>query len=336
MAPRFVVILDSNAWVYGSGLLREAPGVALLRTIAQSGGLVGLPEVVEREVEHLAQRAVSEVWSTRHIRGLRNVLGASLPESAPEGLWAQRRFTQLEGQLLRLPFEDHHGREAFVRVVNKVAPNSPDDQQYKDTLLWLAVLDAAKERPVHFITSDGGFYSDKKKPEKGLAGALQQDVAVSSYPVDVFFKVADCLAALDKSKPAIDLDAFIPGVTDLIRGPFSEQVAERRGQYGAVVSVRGAAHDVNDPAKVAVDLFVTFEAEFETPAGARVNGTAVFRLTAEGTRDGTGTLGAPRLEEVKYYDANDTYLFGNLFLYIGDHARLSDAAIGGRFGWGYP
>ena len=50
-----------------------------------------------------------------------------------------------------------------MRVNNEEAPSRQGSQQYKDCLLWEAVLELLRSYEVHFVTDDGDFYKDKNR-----------------------------------------------------------------------------------------------------------------------------------------------------------------------------
>jgi hypothetical protein len=107
--PSYFVVLDSNVWV-AERLLQTSMGGALLYALAGSGAFIGLPQVVEMEVnrvlEDQGEKAVGDLRKSfallRQLSGHQMALTAPSVEAIREGV--MERWTQLAGLLTRRSF----------------------------------------------------------------------------------------------------------------------------------------------------------------------------------------------------------------------------------------
>ena len=80
-----------------------------------------------------------------------------LPTEASLTKAYDRRIGQLESLLVRVPLTLNHVHRAMERVIAHLPPSGPNNEQFRDTLIWEAVLTLASTFEVHFITADKGF-----------------------------------------------------------------------------------------------------------------------------------------------------------------------------------
>ena len=81
-------------------------------------------------------------------------------------------------------------------------PTSPNDQQYKDSVIWRVVLRAAQSNKVLFVTSDGDFYRDAKGDE--LAESLGAEVRDLGRSVTLFRNIESLLDYWGGSDPSLE------------------------------------------------------------------------------------------------------------------------------------
>ena len=85
-----------------------------------------------------------------------------------------KRLEELDAFLVRVPLTLEQTRSAVRRVNDEIPPNGPKNQQFKDSVLWEAVLELAKSFRVVLVTYDKAFFEDRK-PDRGLAAELKAD-----------------------------------------------------------------------------------------------------------------------------------------------------------------
>jgi PIN domain-containing protein len=177
----YYVILDTNVWVT-ERLLQSNVGSALLHALTETNARIGVPEVVETEVKNvlldLADGAVAAITKNNSL--LQQLSGQKLTYMAPtasaikEGI--EGRWKQLEGALTRIPFTFEQAKAALDRVMKKLPPSGPNNEQFRDCCIWETALSLASERTVHLITKDSAFYQGRTS-SNGLASVLTQELA---------------------------------------------------------------------------------------------------------------------------------------------------------------
>lgn len=191
------VVIDTNIW--RSQLLLNTPtGVSLVYALGRQGGYIGIPEVVERElatqVVQAGLEAVGELQKpSRIIEALTGRAFGPLPTEADLRTAVDARITELSPILVRVPFTLEHARAALDMVVAKLPPNGSQNQQFKDSAIWQAVLDLSSRYNVHFITNDRAFLLDRTDPSGGLAPNLHEDCTRLGGSVCVHCDLGSCL-----------------------------------------------------------------------------------------------------------------------------------------------
>ncbi len=161
------VVLDTNQWEAHT-MLRSHLAAALIHLLERHRAVLAIPEVIATEVQdHLVvayRKVINEISSS--LGRLRMILARSpdpeLPaeEAAREAL--RQRLDELGSLVLEVPASDRHFISAGRMVLSGLAPNAKGSQQFKDCLLWQAVLDLTNDHEVLLVTSDGGFYESSK------------------------------------------------------------------------------------------------------------------------------------------------------------------------------
>lgn len=178
MSMMSCLVLDTNLWRQ-SALLRDTLSASLLYALRATGSVLGLPQVIEREVvkngvEH-GQKARSDV--DRGLRVLRALTGAVpdalLPDDAALRSAVDRRIADLEPLLVRSPLTMDHVLRALDRVDLHEAP-AHSGQQVKDCLIWEACLDLSAGHEVHLASQDKAFFKEGNH-QKGMHPGLVAD-----------------------------------------------------------------------------------------------------------------------------------------------------------------
>jgi hypothetical protein len=106
---------------------------------------------------------------------------------------------------VRVPFTFEQAQSALRRVLDKVPPNGEKNQQYKDTLIWLAVLELASDYDVLFVSTDKAFFANRD-PSKGLAVELLADVAEAELSVIAVASLGDAAEQIRVSEPPVNVE----------------------------------------------------------------------------------------------------------------------------------
>jgi PIN domain len=287
-----VIVLDTNI-LDGTALLSDPASLALLFYLRRVEASLGLAEIVKAEWrEHFTAKLLSELATARRALdwidrttelgiGIRPLDEVTFAQAAFD-----RRLEELGDLLLELPIEDAHWRQAGEMVISKRAPTKPKSQQFKDSLLWRAVLDIGREQKVVFVTADKGFLT---QDGQGLQNDLAKEAAESESNVKVLTDLLDLLEGLrDASGDEISLmDDDLENIEDEFR-ELIDSVLEPEGLIS-----RGTASVKNiepfatpDPDTVAVLVHAEYELgasddpEFVFAEGATVDahGSAFIHL----------------------------------------------------------
>lgn len=210
--PRLVV-LDTNVW-RGEILLRSALGASLLYAARRAGIRLGLPEVVETELRVVAQQAGVEAADRvdKELDNLRRWLGvAPRFNKPPEDEFRKavdNRLIELADFLVRSPLTEDVSRAALERVVHKQPPNTRVEQ-YRDSLIWEAVLEWAAEFELHLVSADKAFYEGHSYGG-GIAKALQAEVDERGLEVHLHRDLASVLEAFGDAVEDFPYEDIIP------------------------------------------------------------------------------------------------------------------------------
>ncbi len=232
------VVLDTNIW-RETLLLRGGLGPALLHVIHRHQGRIGLPEVVEGEIEKQILKAGLEAADEirRRFRELRLILGAHRPYEAPfeDGITKAigTRLKELAPLFVRVPMTLAHAQSALGRVNDETPPNSLKNQQFKDSLIWEAVLDLGSRYDIHFVTKDGGFYRDKEKTR--LAVNLEQDCVARKVSLHIYSDLKPLLDALRADMPDIDRHQIAEAAYAAVQAEVATDAARYAMRLGRLV-----------------------------------------------------------------------------------------------------
>jgi PIN domain len=219
-AKAICVVIDTNIW-RSEWLLRTARGAALLFNLRQSNGVLGMPEVIEREiVKHTVAAGVDCIKKIEsHFQMLRVLVGSTayeVPTVEQLQTHAKSRLDELKSLFVPVPFTLEHAKSALDRVNSGLPPNGPKNQQYKDSAIWEAIIDLARSYRVYFLTNDKAFFRDPEKPIKGLADNLAAECREIGGDIHIYRDISSCLedlqkhaAPLDRNELAIAIEAKI-------------------------------------------------------------------------------------------------------------------------------
>jgi len=226
------VVVDTNVW-RSDHLLKTAMGASLIFWASQADGYIGLPEVVEMEIGKQiskAGKAASEEVA-KNLRLIGTLIGSCpacpLPDADDFQKAVAARLAELKPLLKRVSLTVEHARGALKRVNEETPPNGPKNQQFKDSLIWEAVLDVVVSHQVHLITKDKGFFKNGDY-EAGLASNLQSEIGDLGAQVSVHSDIASCLEALRTSTPPLDNEKLARTVAAAILSQ-TESVFGNRG-----------------------------------------------------------------------------------------------------------
>ncbi|MBF0519941.1 MAG: DUF4935 domain-containing protein [Nitrospirae bacterium] len=204
------VVIDTNIW-FSDKMLMSNSGCTLKYHLSRIiGAKIGLPEVIEYEIEkNIVKYGAEKIEEIReNMRYIQMITGSipelSLPTEDDFKKSVDEQFSVLEQKqlLYRIPFTISHAKNALRRVVDETPPNGKENQQYKDSAIWEAILCISEENDVHFITSDKAFYKSRSYKE-GLHKSLKDNLKEGKNVI-IHENIDSCLPELKKLLPPID------------------------------------------------------------------------------------------------------------------------------------
>jgi hypothetical protein len=279
------VVVDTNIW-RNTLMLRSSLGIALIYAIRQHDGKIGLPEVIEREVEKhgvvvgLEAVAAAEKAKRQLERLLDKRVSFSVPKKVDIRNAIEKRLQQLEPLFERVPLTLQHARMALDRVNSRVAP-SGRRQEYKDSLIWEAALELAARFQVLLVSEDSGFFMREE-----LDPSLQRECLQRGLSIRGFRSLEACLTALAPTLPATYSDEVLEKIKASLR-EWSEQKIAESGYEGRVTKdVEIQLFATEDPSRFALSFTTIGDAMPCTPgsAGYQAEG-GIFEMQATGWVD---------------------------------------------------
>jgi hypothetical protein len=253
-ARKICIVLDTNVWL-SDHVLRTRLGASLVHTVAQLGAIIGLPEVVERElkprwldrIRDLLGRAVPIARLLVSMAGEEDE-DLYLPPSEEQLVHAQQeRLAELEAIMERAPLTLAQTSRAMDRVIARLPP-SAKEEQFRDSALWEAVLDLGTRYDVHFITGDGAFFTHPD-PKSGttLAANLADDREKAGAKVRCYRQLQECLEALKQDVKPLPERELEDAVAAAIRERLDRRVSTAEFVTAELVELSIKAFETGKP-----------------------------------------------------------------------------------------
>jgi hypothetical protein len=304
------VVLDTNIW-RSDLLLRTPRGAALLYALRQSGGRIGLPEIVEREVIKQTIRAGVEAVEQiiKNFRTIEMLIGSRpdfrLPTESDFAACATNRFTELGDLLLKVSFTIEQAKIALEMVIMELPPNGPNREEFRDSAIWASVLELSKTFTMHFVTNDRGFFKDRES-KKGLADNILGDIGQTSGSIQVYSDLGSCLSALQDNIPPLDEQRLAATIGILLRADIEEAAENRDFELREMVKFSVEAFHIEKLGILALDFKLTYQMlnrsqdELRNEALLLVSGSCFYN-----THEDTISDLRKGLEEFKWLDEQE-------------------------------
>jgi len=211
------VVIDTNIW-RSTLLLRQGLGPAFLHTLYLCEGKLGLPQIVKLEIHNvLFEMGLDSIRNIeRGFREISAILGQNRPYRAPSHQQLRdainNRIQELDELVKHVPMNLEHYQAATERVVAGLPPNRPQKQQYKDSMIWEAVLELGRSYIVHFVSKDKSFFKDKDY--RTLNPILREECKRAKVEVCLYWELADCLKVLRTDAPELDDSVLAQAIID--------------------------------------------------------------------------------------------------------------------------
>lgn len=181
-----LVVLDTNAWV-STRMLTSPEACEFLTHCRHTGRRILLPEIVEAELRaqylkaltECAQEIASHNDTLIALIGRWNVLRVPTREEMQAAI--DVRLLALDSHLERSELTVDHARDALSRTIERRPPASPNGEQFRDCLLWSALMSHSNP-VVDLVTNDNIFF---EKKETALHANLVREAAAAGKTVRV-------------------------------------------------------------------------------------------------------------------------------------------------------
>jgi len=325
------IIIDTNVWL-NSSLLRVPIGSSLIYFALQNKAHIGLPEIIEMEIRKHATRLGKDAIEKikENFDKLERLMGwrddYRLPNLEELSKNTEARLDELGNLLLRIPITFEHMKAALDMVLEELPPNGNKKQQYKDSLIWQAILQLAQTHEMVFITEDKAFFEDRE-PKKGLALNLKADILTANGQVSMFYELNSYLKAVMDTMPPINESQVTELIDSGIRHELEEtaqtQGFDLRDRYKANIS----AYLTEKSGVLSISYTITYNAEGKTenedgimiPALLIVEGSCYYNIRFDAITDVSHAL-------LKIVDSKGESIPGKSIQYL----YAQGMAFGGR------
>lgn len=329
-----LVVIDTNI-LQTTNLLRDPVSITFLFHLRRAGGALGLPELILTEwTDHWVEYCTNEYAALRkRERWLHNQFGRPQTREMDIAVEAEallaRRIGDLDDLLVELNIEDDHWREAGEMVIAKRPPSSKGSQQFKDSLIWRSLLEAAQDRAVVFVTADKGFY-DGDKPS--LASSLAAEADDLGADITVARSLPDLMTSASLTSETGNLDdvrqialsEFVRVVNDeLDDDDFPLEISTNFETFDLEVFATERPSQVLAVVTLEAPCYRSDEPDMESHMWVQVSGSALVDLDEEEALDVELNevdlvVSTPHNEEVRpLRDAPANRRSGNVKLRIG-------------------
>jgi hypothetical protein len=172
-STKSLVLLDANVWI-SEQMLTSAVGEAFLFALAESGGLIAIPEVVEMEVNQAWGNRAAESLAQMHKHSTelyqisRQKFPLLLPNESEISKGIQERWQELETTIRRFSINEAQLKSALKRVVEGRLPSGSNNEQFRDCCIWEKFLELNRQYETHLISNDSIFIKNATGVEASL------------------------------------------------------------------------------------------------------------------------------------------------------------------------
>ncbi|MBL0180528.1 MAG: DUF4935 domain-containing protein [Gemmatimonadetes bacterium] len=291
------VIIDTNIWV-ANPLLNSPLGSAFLFEVERLGGRVVLPEVVEREVHKHTLRLVAEAReSIARAYGIVSVIMGGrddyqVPTDEEVQARVRTRLGELNHLIERVPLTLDHSSRALTRVLEDRLPNSPKNQQFKDSLLWECAIDQGVTTDLHLVSSDTAFFENRKY-DQGMASELRAECAAAGATIHLHQSVDAMLQMTRDGQPPFDATAVVEAIQSVVLEEANSIAARKGVRLSHVVGRDVEAYVTQQYGQLAVKYHFVCTANLNSPEGptgvssdlVNLSGSATFKVADQSATD---------------------------------------------------
>jgi hypothetical protein len=182
-----VIVFDTNVWL-SELALNTAAGSAVRFYLRKSGAQVALPEVIRLEATYHFEKALTEFVKEigdnygRLLAVFGHLKDIVLPSAEQIHERVAALFSGLAVPLIDIPLSIDSAKRSLEKTIEGVPPSGPKNQQFKDGVLWADCVSLLVTDDVYLVTTDGGFYKNRK-PSEGLAENLLIETSNQAHKI---------------------------------------------------------------------------------------------------------------------------------------------------------
>lgn len=256
------LVLDTNIWIYKTRLLSTSLGAAVIYSLTQTKQKLALPEVIEEEIrKHTLKtggKAAKEIQE--NYRLIEQLMGSrddyQIPSDDDFISLVDSRLIELNKFIYKVEFNFNHAKSALRRVLEESQPNGYKNQQFKDSAIWEAILELAKDGDVDFVTEDKAFFQDSKPPK--LADNLAKDCNSVPNKIRIFYELQTYLEATKEERPSVDNGKIIEKINKSIVQELSERAIDKGYKLGDISKSQVLTFLTEKPGLIAIEFEINY------------------------------------------------------------------------------
>lgn len=215
------IVIDTNVWIREQ-LLKSPLGIAFLHLVRINGWKVAVPEVVRGEVEAVSVRhcrdAVKKIKDSFGL--LHHVIGRLVKVYIPDEREIKDSidavFEDMSSCKIDVEFTLEHARSALKRVIAGTPPNGEKNQQYKDSVVWEAILSLLGDYDVFFVTEDKAFYHNGMSKDGRLSMPLKEESDAKLHQCKIYESLRVLVAENKDQLESISVSFQVDALSDYI------------------------------------------------------------------------------------------------------------------------
>ena len=318
------IVLDTNIWLSELALMTPV-GCAFSHYVTVGGYKIGLPEVVEAETKKNFSKKIHEYKENieADYRRLLAIFGKMkeivMPSDAEIEAKIEAIFDNHSGRITSVPFDLESARTSFEKILSKEAPNSENNQQFKDGVIWANCLFLARTGDVSFVTQDKAFY-EQRKYENGLSANLLHEAQSLGLNISIYSTLADLISDI-RCDVSVDENKLVDAV-EAETYENTKALSDRLGYYlKNIISKKFEFYATTDPLEVSVVFCLKYDLEDYKVDGrlnsyAESRGEFLLNVSTQSMRNfvnkGEGVTWQD--SDGESHTCNNIYMYGNLVL----------------------
>ena len=222
-------------------------------------------------------------------------------------------------RIIRIPFDEECARDSLRKIIAKEQPNSENNQQFKDGVIWANCLEFAKENEVVLVTKDAAFFNDKKY-EKGLAANLLKETEKAPHHVSICHKLTNLLSEI-KADFSFDKERLVKVIEDQTYKNVIKLAEQNEFEVKSLIKSEFEYFATTDPNEVSVKYVLTYDIENQsteqrTNAYCESRGDFQLNITSYAIRNfvNQGEYIYWIDEKGEQRQSNNAYAYANLIL----------------------